>query len=898
MSTIFGYSAPSESQRPKKARMYGKAARVKPAKKPSTSFNASTVPISRNTYDRSVDHDAPTMLDPEDVFDIPDSDEEKPRVRAPVVKKTPRKPPAKKTADPPAPEKEVTTIPRSDMKANLGPKARTYRDPRLKGVPRAADLASSFEKKGQQEEPRKLGLLKDDVQGSIHLPSNPGVLPTSNRAQKRHPSPKKKTITRESSRNVVDVAARGQKRPQEQLNGSRPSKRQTPDRNIVEPVTPANISSARRAPLARSISQTPKQHDLWSQLLPSDPVDVDEETPRASTMDQDATGIVESKVSSPPGQKSQSQRQGSRLVDRLKQGKIMINDDEEDSDEDTLSFEDRMNALENATKPTQRQQHRQGLSREPSALTNSQYNSQQESGPSGLRRTYGESRSYLQDISFEEGLLMPLDTDTPKPPAKSKNTFDPQESEDDTSQGIRSIHELRAAGSKKRFRDDVNTLLDDIKAHTRSDWSRRRSALMELGNRFQDKTFAAQFVECGFDRTLVRECQEVTQSRGIDAVGDSVLNVVLIRYLAADLPRHCTMDLKESGILDFLISTALDTSAFFKMAKDRKANMSKMLQSSFLEYMEEVRTANTWPSEPPEVLTRSILSLRASVVLATKVRTLGHSDPLITAISVQTLISTITTITTDNKNGPELEMALSLLEIESLSVASSDTLQGGSFTISSLGNLAKQMPDLLSSKTSIQASMLTLRLCLNLTNNKSSSCDVFGSDAAVLSILTRIDTGFHQLVNTYDSGPDHHLNSLLLALGLAINLAEYSNSVRRHTVSCSADALPSLVTVFVRGQKLAAEAETQAQLEAQSSTGVGYGYLAVFLGNLCMEPTVKTVIRSHLPDQDLGVLVRSIKEFGQFHQTVDNSGFEGEEGKEVWKTFTSRLMSVAEKIEA
>jgi len=922
MSTIFGYSPSSESQRPKRGFTYGKAGRFKPAKKSDTTFLAQTIPIPKG-IDRSAQEDEPTVLAPDDVFDIPDSDEELRKTHVPATKKLTRKAPAKDKKDVHSPAKEGASTTKADTKAYTSPKAKIHRDPKLRGVPRASDLGNYLERKAQQEEQRNVESPKDDVQDSNRMESkplapqatietrklqqspekeiSPVVPPTSIKNRTRQQSPKKKTDTLEIPARTSAVPARRQKRPQEQSNAGRPFKRQTPDRNIIEPVTPANVKSAKRTPLTRSISQTPKQQDLWSQLLSSDPADDNEETPRASVPDQDVSVVVEHKVSTPPGRRPQTQGQGSRLVDRLKQGQTPMNDDEGESDEDTMSFEDRINALDNPPKSAVQLQPRKGLSRQASALTNSQYNSQQESGPSALRRTYGESRSYLQDATFEEGLLIPLESDTPKPSARSKNAFDAQESEDDTSQNIRSIHELRAAGSKKRFRDDVSALLDDVKFHARSGWSRRRSALMDLSNRFQDKVFAAQFVECGFDRVLVRECRDVARSKtGIEYIGDSILCVVLMRYLAADLPRHCTIDLCESGILAYLVHAASDTTKIATLAKDKHYNMSKMLQETLLDCIDEVRQEKIW-SEAPQSMTRSVVALKAGVVLATKLRSLGQSSPLIHGEAVADLIRILTpdqdpslpTYPTDENRTLTLEMTLSLLEIESLSVGSGDTLEGSSFDIAALGSLAQHLPTLLHPNM-IQASMLTLRLCLNLTNNKPASCDVFAADGTIHAILERIEAGFHSVV---DKQHTDGLDPLLLALGLAINLAEYGNRVREYAVSCSVQALPNLVAIFVQGQILAAEAETQEQLEAQSGSNVGYGYLAVFLGNLCMERSAKALIRSHLPDQDLGVLVKAIKEFVQYHQTVDNSELEDEGGKEVWKTFTSRLLAVAEKIE-
>ena len=93
---------------------------------------------------------------------------------------------------------------------------------------------------------------------------------------------------------------------------------------------------------------------------------------------------------------------------------------------------------------------------------------------------------------------------------------------EEASQTIRSIHDLRAAGHKNRFMDDVVPLVNDIKTPKQSSRSQRRSALMELCNNFADKGWASRFIEYGFDSDLFGQFDFA----GIDPIANVLLCVV------------------------------------------------------------------------------------------------------------------------------------------------------------------------------------------------------------------------------------------------------------------------------------------------------------------------------------------------------------------------------------
>ena len=79
---------------------------------------------------------------------------------------------------------------------------------------------------------------------------------------------------------------------------------------------------------------------------------------------------------------------------------------------------------------------------------------------------------------------------------------------------------------------------------------------------------------------------------------------------------------------------------------------------------------------------------------------------------------------------------------------------------------------------------------------------------------------------------------------------------------------------------------------------MGYGYLAVLLGNLCLDERVKQHVRQRLPGATLRPLAAAVSEFLQFHRKVDlqlqssqGDGTDGTDG------FTERLQALLDALD-
>ncbi|GAB7347969.1 hypothetical protein MBLNU459_g5472t1 [Dothideomycetes sp. NU459] len=688
------------------------------------------------------------------------------------------------------------------------------------------------------------------------------------------------------------------------------------------PSTPPAAQSPRLT-LKRNLSTTPKQSHLWDQLLPTPTVNpaiisaTVDSNPDASRRPRRVMGNASASGDSCLHGRTERRP---RLVDRLKQD-APPSETTEGDDSDTLTdmgdrpgFEDRAPAMPSNV-------HVSFSQIDPASLdllqgTDSQRTDSQ-SQPhcvstnasqtaSGLKLTYSRTRSYLQEDSLEDNLLFAMPTMTPQAPAvrphrggsrlqtqtKPKPLFDPDDESDDGTSKVRSIHELRAAGSKKRFNDDNQALLDDIKDHRQSSRSRRRGALMELASKLSDKTFVARFVELGFDRELAAEfaCAD------LDPIADTVLSAVLVRMIDPDTAERSIQRLHEAGALRFATDRLGEDKSVVQLAKDRRNNMSKIAQSSLVELSESLRTCSLWSDVQPETLTTRLLTLKCMELMIHKSRRQGNRGTRLNPETVVSLVdmAIVASASADDSPNPNLHTittGLALAALEGTSTLDDTGRLANVWSAELLHRFATALPTFLRRKGESPA--LSLRLSLNLTNNNATSCALFSDEAIAQAVVGTIVEGFRNIHETTDEEEALlGLDNLLLSLGLMINLAEFSDEICRTAAALQENGLVALVDIFLQGQETAEQAESV----EQSHGNVAHGYLAVLLGNLCQDKTVRDTVRSILPGQRLEPLITAVEEFVQYHRKVDSQTFEGDESQDVWTRFTDRLTAVVARL--
>ncbi|KAK3614559.1 hypothetical protein LTR56_027174 [Elasticomyces elasticus] len=689
---------------------------------------------------------------------------------------------------------------------------------------------------------------------------------------------------------------------------SRPStpRREATPAQIAPPSTPpAGIASSPRPTSKAPGSATPRQAELWKNLLPAEPV---ASTPsslaiKELTLSGQRRGNGAGLSTRPRMlMKSSSDVTGmspkrTRLVDRLKAS--MPEDDDDSSDED----EDEDDEMDDVTEvvTTVKVPLKAG---DDDESTNRQSQSQSAAAETGPKITYARIRSYLPEDNLEDVLLFDLPTMTPARPAamsrensktnleSQKTTFDLDESEEEGVSGkMRTIHDLRAAGRNHAFMQETEGLLDDIADHSTSGRSRRRGALIELATKLMDKGYVARFASQGFEHKLIAELTAEP-----DAIADFVLAVCLAFLLVGEPPEHSVHTLKEGGLITWLTGMLSNEVEVSKLAKDRKNNMSKAAQETLVKFAGSVRSQESlWSEQKPAHITSRIVALKALDLLVGRLRRSGDRAELLDMAQLELVMPPMVP---KAKPAP-VDSSLAISVLEALSI-SGQTL---SWPADLVERLAVQLPTLAESPgVPSHTVFLALRLALNLTNDNDKNCEVYARVEVVQYLLSTIETGFAALdaaTPSTDANADEEQQSalaydlLVLALGCAINLFEHSENARMRAVPSKGPAvLQSLIETLMYARDRMEDAESLSEM----SNNVALGYLAVALANLCQSAETRAFIGSRLP---LTTLVSAVGEFITHHSKVDSHSqdFAGAEGGEIWSSFTSKLREVLKKLE-
>ncbi|KAH9822716.1 Wings apart-like protein regulation of heterochromatin [Teratosphaeria destructans] len=575
---------------------------------------------------------------------------------------------------------------------------------------------------------------------------------------------------------------------------------------MASPSTPRGTT-----PSHSGSKMTPKQTELWSQLLPDPPSQL---------------GIQDLSLAGRPRlnlarSMSDIPHRRTRLVDRLKAAA-------ESSDDSDVEMEEAAIPDEPVSQPP----------------------------PQGAV-TYARARSYLQEDSLDD-VLFGMQTFSRQPNGSNSD------SDEHSHGGLRTIHELRAAGRNDRFTQDTTALLEDIADHVVSARARRRSALLELALKMSDKAYVERFVSQGFEHHLIAEL-----SAPEDLIADSALAAVVAMLIASE---HVVRAIADAGTIAWAAKLLNLKTPLTKMSKDRKFNMSKASQSDLAKSVEKMRMSTVLWETTPSILSPRMIALRLTDLLSRALRKSGdHSD-----IVNEDILHRILDQSEDGERG----LIISVLESLSTSAHSLD------WPVVVVEEVAAAVQQAITADR--HTTFLSFRLTLNLTNNNPRNCTYFSSDKLVGSLIVTIKDGFN------DTTTEHraiNMDLLVLAMGIMINLAEHCPAARLHAISATAQAaMTSLLDIFTAAQEGLEEAES---LDA-SQTNVAFGYLAVMLANLCMDDEVRGLISSKLPGKNLILLVSAVEEFVTHHQRVDalGLGMDGVDGREVWGAFTEKLKCV------
>ncbi|KAL8673670.1 MAG: hypothetical protein Q9168_001925 [Polycauliona sp. 1 TL-2023] len=520
------------------------------------------------------------------------------------------------------------------------------------------------------------------------------------------------------------------------------------------------------------------------------------------------------------------------------------------------------------------------------------------------KATYSSQRSYLAagvledtsifSVPLVDGDQKPrkrLRTETISSDIRYPESVPEDDVEDSQGSSMRTVHELRESGENVRHLNDTEALFDDINGHSLASVSLKRRRLLDLIHRMHDPAFCRLLFDQGFDNRLLVE----SASRGNDAVADALLSVAVLHLVAAPSGRQAASKAHDLLLAEFF-ATRLDRDQdLIGFTRNRKSNLSKQDQVDLKGYMvEELLHSPIWRSGAPVRLSVRLIALQGLEYLIRTRRELGSKHEILSTETVGRLMQGLRWAQKRVNPGVDLllevRLAISILESYTISGAEHDDQQWTDATlrpITAMLSWLSCLPDTGGEETH----KLTLRLYLNLTNNNPKLCETFAKHEVLRAIISVIEVHF-QMLSHRKQGPSGSdvLDTLILALGTLINLAEWSSTVR-DKMTCINDEdecfSEALVKLFVARQKVVAEVYS----EEETSSNVAFGYLSVLLSYLCVEEDARQMVASHLPGGTLQALLDTVVDFLQYHRQIDEEIDQESGEKNLKASFIGRLES-------
>ncbi|KAL8724328.1 MAG: hypothetical protein Q9166_008013 [cf. Caloplaca sp. 2 TL-2023] len=448
---------------------------------------------------------------------------------------------------------------------------------------------------------------------------------------------------------------------------------------------------------------------------------------------------------------------------------------------------------------------------------------------------------------------------------------------------MRTIHELREAGENVRHLNDTEALFEDIDGQGLTSIALKRRRLLDLARRLQEPAFCRSLLDQGFDDRLLSQ----PASRDNDAIADALLAVAVLHLVAASLGRQATSPAYDLRVAN-LFATKLDRDQdLISVIRNRRSNISKQDQSDLKDYfVDTIFVSPVWRGGVPTKFSTRWIALQGLEYLIRNRREADCKIQVLPPKIIQRLAEGLPSAREIGIPSKDLlletRLAISILESYSISGASHDDQQWTDNTLEPIIAVLSWL-NCIPQGGGEDVQKLTLRLCLNLTNNNPRLCDIFAKRNVLRAMLSVIQSRFQILPNSKQGrNGSSVLDTLILALGALINLVEWSSTA--HDIMTSEEDhgdcfLQSLV-----------------YSEEETSSNVAFGYLSVLLSYLCVEKHARQMVVNQLQGGNLKPLLDAVEEFLQYHQQIDEEIAHGNREMGSKASFISRLESTLLKL--
>jgi Wings apart-like protein regulation of heterochromatin len=651
------------------------------------------------------------------------------------------------------------------------------------------------------------------------------------------------------------------------------------------PSTPPLAPLPSPGSISRSGTVTPRQKDLWKKLLDSsDPLESPGSLPISKL--NLSTGRAARRMASLSRSVSDIPRtQRSRLVDTLKRSAPISEESDSESEDEIPELNLSSELVIRSPPKLHRTESSEQSSQEAKTVSKTS------------KVTYGQARSYLEeqneDAAFDliaEEFSQPTGFNA----SQSQHKFDEELSDEDDSQSRqpRTVHDLRAAGARRRLFDDLNSLVDDVSGQGYNSIGVKRTAIIELATKLFAKDAALCILDHGLERKLLENCNLIDDT--VFAVASAVA-FALVANGGAQL--NTLQHVFDSQCFKHILALLNVDHDISRVIKERKKNMSKMAQSSVLDFKKVALASDLWPM-PPTSLSPQLVALTALENVIRRMREAGNKEVLLDEAIISTLLSILEkNLPVSDAESAAVIPSLVLSILESSSIFDPAYRKHAGWPKTHLKKLAEMIPTLFlqSQPGTEEFQPLALRLCINVTNKNPRACDAFAQTTVIQTILQAINDRFNHL-ESGAQGEDRliTMDRLILSHGALLNLAEFSTNARLATITDNNEhnLLKTSVRHFIYGQERAQEADS---LQA-AEMNIPYGWLAVLLGNLCLAYEVREKVRAEMPGQSLKSLIAAVDEFSRIWQRMNMTEFEGEEGQQTVSELADRMNAVVDRL--
>lgn len=498
------------------------------------------------------------------------------------------------------------------------------------------------------------------------------------------------------------------------------------------------------------------------------------------------------------------------------------------------------------------------------------------------RNTYAKERSHLSDMVDDldamstassqgqsQQLLSGMLSSGPSQ-LQSQLEIESDSSEDAPAFRLKSIHELRQAGTNNRLEKEVEDLMVDINPSGGTK-ALRIQALMQIMRKMLQERFASFLFEHVLDRLTA------WSSLIKDKISKLLLGMVFWRLINCNATSPHTL----KQIIHCVVSNSsslppLDTIA--QIAKTRAENLSKSTIRDLMEFEQTVLSEGLLPAYEGEGIIPAAITLGVLNDSLRKIIDAGTIIPLPQSSYAQivALLRQVSQPSVDQavKHAFVTKLALSLLQIcagpleQDLGLSQAEYQALGD----TLGDVMYRSLD--NHESLVQA---ILHFAITLCNDKPNICEAVCQSSLTNSLMTIIRSRFMSLV---DAAKDSQgvesamLDSIILTLACLLNVTEYSNGVRQTFASSKLDddSVPTHLSLLVNIYMDSAPRLRAVKTMEQGSASVMVGYLSLLICNLCLDEELWQVVSYQLSGvYSISDVVASAKELLIHMRTVENT---------------------------